>query len=140
MREYYKVVEKLNNKYVSAVNTPLRLKYEIGEWTYPYPDTSLMCFNDINDAITFIKQGYGSYIFTCEVKYPSKYGVFVSQVFSSNFIDMVKKVIKVKKLKKKYYKQMMAINGSNFFTAPSLAQSVIFCKALKLKECVYEIS
>lgn len=136
--KYYKVVsiDPRTFRYYSAIKTELMLEYKVGEWTYPHPHTSLMCFDNLQCATSFLLSGYGNRIFECSIKNPSKKGIFVTSVFDDDFPKMVDQLIKLKKQKKKFFGQRIRLKGSHkgINSGMYMPEGTIFCKAIKLEK------
>lgn len=130
---YYKICRKKPSdrifcyNYYSAVAFYIGIQYILDQWVEPsIPGTNLMVFDSIDHA-KMCKKKYSFWknhvIFECEVKNPSKKGLFLSTVHQ---IYNLEKIAKLRKNKKKYT-HLCKMNRDD-----SLPEGTIFCKAVKI--------
>lgn len=125
MKKYYKVVnDDLSSAYVGSLygTKSLSVTYKIGEWVEPnIKGTDLMVFSDLESARNFLNdKGWGTKIFTCEVKNPRKRGLFIENA-------TVSYILRAAKLRLKHKKFL------NWTDKPKI-EGTVFCKAIKLLE------
>lgn len=122
---YYKVVDE-NLKSIWVTNhfksKDLSVQYILNSWVYPNKDfigSKLMVFDDYSKAANFA-WGLNGVVYECEIKNPSKDGLFV---FSGrvSMLDSIKSALKDKSKKKKY----------NYARA-TYPEGTVFCTAIKL--------
>lgn len=137
MTTYYKVVRKEDNKYFSVTGCDdeldTNLEYRIGRWTTPIIiGSNIMVFKSLEKAKGFALSYFDYCIFECEVRNPSKTGIF----FWSNY-DVIHKLASIAKLKrwKKAYKKYIT-------DIDHIPDGTIFCSAVKpitiVEEDTYE--
>lgn len=127
---YYKVVnDNMSSAYIGSGcignYKELIIYYKIDDWVKPrIKGSKLMVFDSLENAQYFMDHcGWGYYIFKCEVKNPSKKGVFVKADYS--LAERLLKIINLKNKKKKF---------TDLLDKP--IRGTIFCDAVKLVEKV----
>jgi hypothetical protein len=130
---YYKICSKKPSNriycydYYSAVAFSIGIQYILDKWVEPkIQGTNLMVFDSIENAKKCKKKYHfwkNHVIFECEVKNPSKKGLFLPTV---NQIYGLEKIAKLRRNKKKYTHLCKMNRGD------SLPEGTIFCKAVKI--------
>jgi len=130
-QKYYKAVQVFDNPlgrcFYSGyiVHKELRTEYFLNKWTYPkLQHSKLFVFTEEQSAIIWA-QTYGCNVYECEVKKPSKYGVFISSTIGTYIL----KAWKYRKQKKKY------TNLSTF-----LSKNMVFVDAVKLTKQIMPLN
>lgn len=105
------------------------LEYTIGRWTTPIiAGSNIMVFRSLDKAQRFASRYYKKYIFECEVRNPSKTGIFFW--LNDDVIHKLALVAKLKRLKKAYRKYITDIDH--------IPDGTIFCSAVKPIKIVAE--
>jgi hypothetical protein len=127
---YYKVVNSdFSSAYVGSDYAysceKLKVYYKIDDWVEPkIKGSKLMVFDSLENAQYFMDHcGWGVYIYKCEVKNPSKKGVFVKANY--RLAERLFRIIDLKNKKKKF---------TDLLDEP--IKGTIFCDAVKLVEKV----
>jgi len=126
-KTYYKVVREHNGRIYSAWVENIAVEYFVNKWTYPnIHGTSLMVYNNLNAAKRFFYSSRkycqsNMYIYTCHVKNPSKFGIYLQTLLCTVNERELMKILRLKKQHKRY-KYLCIYPSSN----------IIFCKGVKL--------
>lgn len=144
-KTYYKVVSERNGELKSAIfnSAPptvqeILLTYTLNDWVYPQIDGSkIMVFDNIKDAVDF-RTEFGDAVFKCKVKNPQRKGPFISSVFNPNLKNILQKLIKIKRQKKRYFgiKQSKVDPNLTAGQTSPCYRNTIFCDTIMLLERV----
>ena len=121
---YYKVVSfNMKSAYVSYIGVnnseKFAITYKLNSWVEPILSGSkLMVFDSLKNAQDFMVS-WGSYIYECEVKNPSKKGIFVEG--TPDIYEDINIILDLKNKKKKF---------SHLLQKP--IKGTVFCDAVKL--------
>lgn len=126
---YYKVVNiDLSSAYIGSISngSKLQVYYKLNDWVEPHiKGSKLMVFDSLKSAEEFMTvYGWGSRIYRCEVKNPSKKGIFIKGNYQ--LVNQLLKVLSLRSKKKKF---------TNLLDTPAF-EGTIFCDAVKLVEKV----